>query len=428
MEAVLKEAMREMRIALIEADVSLEVIKEFITNVEKEALGKEVIKSVSATDMIIKIVYDAIINILEEKDSKNTKLNIETAKRYNILMLGLQGSGKTTLCAKLAHKIRKEHNKKDETRILLVSLDSYRPAAKQQLEILAKNANVFSLPIIEKEKPIATARRSLDYIKDHAFDVVIYDTAGRMQIDEVMINEAKEIKELVSPDESILVIDSLIGQESVNIAKIFNQEIGVDSCALSRIDGDGRGGAALSIKYATSVPIKFLSTGENIADLDYFDPSRIASRIVDKGDIISLVEKASEVVDKEEAEKAAKKMQKGRFDLDDYLSQISNMQKMGGLGKILKMLPGSMANKIGGKIDEDTIKKQQSIIFSMTKKERKKPALLNMARKQRIARGSGNNIVDVNKLLKQFQKIQSMMKKMGKMDPAILQEQMKKFM
>lgn len=416
----LNQTLREIRIALLEADVSLEVAKKFIANVKEEALGQKVIKSVSAGEMIIKIVNDCLVELL---GSDKQEINFEAKPPIIIMMVGLQGAGKTTTAAKLAYRFKHKNKKK----ALLASLDSYRPAAKEQLEILAQKTETNSLEIIKDETPLQTTKRALKHAKEFGYDAVILDSAGRTAINEEMMTELDEIKEISQPNEILLVVDAMIGQDSINVAKNFHQRLDLTGVILTRLDGDSRGGSALTMKEITGCAIKFIGVGENFKDLEEFDPKRIASRIVGMGDVVSLVEKAQEVFDEKEVEKATKKMQKGQFDLEDLLSQIRNMKKMGGMGSILKMLPGASKltqamNQMGDVQNE--VKKQEALILSMTKKERQKPEILNSSRKRRIAAGAGSTIQEVNRLLKKYKQMSKMMKKMGKVDKSKLQEMM----
>ncbi|MCP5369987.1 MAG: signal recognition particle protein [Rickettsiaceae bacterium] len=412
-EAQINESMRDIRIALLEADVSLPVIKEFIENIKIKAQGAEIIKSVSPGQMIIKIIHNELISLLSSEEGLY-QLNLNTTPPANILLVGLQGSGKTTASAKLALKL-KQQNKK----VLLVSLDIYRPAAQEQLEILAKSIGVDSLPIIHEQKPSDIVQRALREAKLSLYDVVIYDSAGRLHIDHQMIDEVKFIKQLINPVETLLVIDSMMGQDSITVATKFNQELDLSGVILSRIDGDSKGGAALSVKSSIKKPIKFLSTGEKLADLENFDPERIASRILDMGDIVSLVEKASSLIDKEKAQETADKLKKGNFDLNDYIAQIKMIRKLGGFGSIMKMIPGisKITNQLNTNQNQDKLLNQtEAIVLSMTKKERKNPDLLNASRKKRIASGSGTNVQQVNMLIQQYTQISKMLKKASKMD------------
>lgn len=406
------QALREIRIAMIEADVSLPIIKQFIKNIKDKVVGEEIIKKVSSGQMVVKIINDELLKLLGEG---SCEVNLDANKPLFIMIAGLQGTGKTTSAVKLAKRLKDKYSKK----VLLVSLDVYRPAAKKQLEVLANNGNVESLPIIENEKPLEIAKRAKEYIQDKDYDVVIFDTAGRLAIDETLMTELEELVEYIIPQEKLLVADSLMGQDAVNVANEFNDRIGITGIILTRIDGGGRAGSALSMKMATGCPIKYMSSGEKLDAFDEFHPERIASKILDMGDIVSFVEKAQEVVDEEEAEKLEKRIKKGEFDLDDFLSQLKNLKKLGGIGSMLSFLPGAsklkdfMQNK---GFDDNLLKKQESIIYSMTKLERSKPEILNSSRKFRIARGSGTSIQEVNSLLKKFKEIKRTIEIVGNMD------------
>jgi signal recognition particle subunit SRP54 len=409
--------MRDIRVALLEADVALPVVKDFIARVKEKSTGQEIIKSVSPGQMVIKIIHDEIINILSS-DQSEIILQLKSEPPVNILMVGLQGSGKTTFSAKLALRLKNQNKK-----VLLVSLDTYRPAAQEQLSILAKSIEVDSLAIVLGENPIEITKRAMQEAKLSGYDIVIYDTAGRLHIDDEMIEELLVVKNLIKPTETLLVADSMIGQDSVVIASNFDQKIQLSGIILSRIDGDSRGGAALSIKYVTGKPIKFLSTGEKLLDIEEFNPERLASRILDMGDVVSFVEKAATIMDNEEAERSAARLKKGKFDLNDYLLQIKNIKKMGGFASVISMLPGvgKMMNKINeSKINEKLLSHQEAMILSMTKKERRNPDLLNASRRKRIADGSGTTVQKVNILLKQFKQISDLMKKTSKMDSKTL--------
>jgi len=416
----LNATMREIRIALLEADVSLPIAKDFIEKVKAESLGQQVVKSVSAGQMIVKIVHDELVKLL---GGEKSEINFSTRPPVVILMVGLQAAGKTTTSGKLALRLKSKNHKK----VLLASLDTYRPAAQKQLEILAQKISVDSVEIIPEEKPLEITKRALQKSVDGGYEVLILDTAGRTAINEEMMQELSNIKSISNPTEILLVVDSMIGQDAINVAKSFNEKLSLSGIILTRLDGDSRGGAALTMKAATNCPIKFIGVGEKLEELEEFNPDRIASRIVGMGDVVSLVEKAQEVFDMAEMEKAAKKMQKGRFDLDDLLSQIRNMKKMGGLSSIMNLLPG--AGKIKehlGKMDgfEKDIKLQEALILSMTKKERENPDILNSSRKHRIAKGAGSTIQEVNRLLKKYKQMQKMMGKFGKIDPKKMKEMM----
>ncbi len=416
-EAHIDAAMRDIRIALLEADVALPVVRDFISEVSTKAKGVEVIKSVSPAQMVIKIINDEMIRLLQPDESES-KINLQGVAPVNLIVVGLQGSGKTTASAKLALKLKNQGKK-----VLLVSLDTYRPAAQDQLEILAKSIEVDSLPIVKDQLPIAITERALSFAKLSGYDVVIYDTAGRLHIDEEMINEAITVKALVKPTETFLVMDAMIGQDAVNVASNFNQKLDITAVILSRIDGDSKGGAALSVRYITGKPIKFLSTGEKPDAFEEFDAKRIVSRVLDRGDVVSFVEKAASVIDRDEAEKTAAKLKKGHFDLDDYITQIKMIKKMGGLGSMMNFLPGmnKFSEKMGDVTSGDKVLVGQvAIVNSMTKKERKNPDLLNASRKKRVAAGSGSTVPQVNTLLKQFKQISTTMKKVSRMDPKAL--------
>ena len=410
-EADLDLTLREIRIALLEADVALVVVREFINNVKANIIGKEVLKSIKPDQMIIKLVQDELIQIL---GTNNQPLKIEKNGLTKILFCGLQGSGKTTTVAKLAYHIQKESKKK----ILLVSADIYRPAAQDQLKILSKQVNAEFFDHQNSQSVEIITSESLLFAEKNLFDIILFDTAGRQVIDEVMMLELQKIHKQLQPQETILVADSLTGQDAANIAKSFNEAVTITGSILTRVDGDGRGGAALSIKSITGAPIKFIGTGEKIEQLEAFYPDRIANRILGMGDIVSLVAKASENIDQAEMESLTKKMSKGTFDLEDFAKQLKQMGKMGGVSGIISMLPGiSKAQKLmaENKISDDLINHQIAIINSMTKKERANPDSIKASRKIRISKGSGTKVQDVNKLLKQFLQSQKMMKKMKSM-------------
>ena len=409
-ESDLDSTLREIRIALLEADVSLIVVKDFISSVKENIIGKEVLKSIKPDQMVIKLVQDELVNIL---GSEYQPLNILTSKMTKILFCGLQGSGKTTSVAKLANHLTSSSKKK----VLLSSVDIYRPAAQEQLKILANQVSVdFFNHKLNNVKQIINA--TLEYAQKNLFDVVMLDTAGRQVVDQDLMKELIEIEKFFQPQETLLVADALTGQDAANVAKSFNEAVSITGSILTRIDGDSRGGAALSIKSITGAPIKFIGTGEKINDLEAFYPERIADRILGRGDIISLVEKASENIDQKEMEVLAKKMSKGKFDLEDFANQLKQMNKMGGVSGIMSLLPGvSKAQKLMAEnnISDDFINHQVAIINSMTKKEKSYPDIIKASRKIRIANGSGTRVQDVNKLLKQFLQSQKMMKKMKSM-------------
>ena len=409
-EADVSEALREVRVALLEADVALSVVKDFIERVRARAVGQEVVKSVTPGQMVVKIVHDEMIATL---GSEGVELNLAAVPPVAILMVGLQGSGKTTTSGKLAVRL-----KKDRKKVLLASLDVYRPAAQQQLAILAGQAEVGSLPVVMGEMPVAIARRAMETGRREGYDVVILDTAGRLHIDQELMAEVAQVRDAVKPTETLLVTDAMTGQDAVTLAREFNEKIGVTGIVLTRVDGDARGGAALSMRAVTGRPIKFLGQGEKLDALEVFHPDRIAGRILGMGDVVSLVEKAMEHVDQVEAEKLARKMEKGKFDLEDMLSQFKQVEKMGDLKGIISMLPGigRMADQLkDAKLDNKVVGRQKAIIQSMTRAERKNADLIKASRKKRIAAGAGVSIQDVNKLLKQYQQMADMMKKVGKL-------------
>ncbi len=409
-EEQVDSGLKEIRLALLEADVALPVVKEFIEQIKPKAIGQEIIRSTSPGQMLVKIVYDELVNFLGEK---NKELNLNAVPPVCILLVGLQGSGKTTSAAKLAKLVETKYNKK----VFLVSLDVYRPAAQEQLKVLAETNQINHLPIMEGQQPLDITNRAINAAKLNGSDVIIFDTAGRTQIDLMMMNEIKQIKELLKPTETILVADSLTGQIAATVAKEFDAAVDISSIILTRVDGDGRGGAALSMKHITNKPIKYIGVGEKIDDLELFYPDRIANRILGMGDIVSLVEKASQGLDEEKIKKAEEQFKKGLFTLDDYLAQLRQMKKMGGMEGVLSLLPGVSKIKQqmeNASIDEKIITTNEAIILSMTKKEREDPKVINGSRKKRIAAGAGAEISTINKLLKQFKMMTEMMKKMSK--------------
>lgn len=403
------EAMREIRIALLEADVALPVVKTFVARVKERAIGQEVIKSVTPGQMVVKIVHDELVELLGGEDASLNQGGPPTV----ILMTGLQGSGKTTTSGKLAHRFKE----KDKKRVLLASLDVQRPAAQHQLEVLAKQAGVESAAIVPGENPLAITARALDQARRLGFDILILDTAGRLHIDEDLMDELVRVRDLAKPHETLLVADSLTGQDAVNVARHFAERVGITGIVLTRMDGDARGGAALSMREVTGQPIKLVGTSEKLSGLEAFHPERMASRILAMGDVVTLVEKATETVDKEEAERIARKMSKGRFTLEDMQSQLKQVGRMGGMGGILGMLPGVGKIKkqlAEANIDEQILVRQSAIIDSMTRVEKRNPDIIAASRKRRIAAGSGTSVQEVNKLLKQHRQMQDMMKRMKK--------------
>jgi signal recognition particle subunit SRP54 len=409
-ETDLEVTLREIRIGLLEADVSLVVVKEFINSIKSNILGKEILKSVKPDQMIIKLVQDELVKIL---GSENKSLNLSSSQLTKILFCGLQGSGKTTSIAKLSYLLKKSSKKK----ILLASADIYRPAAQEQLKVLAEEtgSDFFNHNLSSASKIVDN---SIDYAQKNLFDILILDTAGRQVVDKKLMSELIEIENKFKPDETLLVADALTGQDAANVAKSFSDAINITGSILTRIDGDSRGGAALSIKSITNSPIKFIGLGEKVENFEPFHPERIAQRILGMGDIVSLVEKAAENIDKEEMEDMAKKIAKGKFDLEDFANQLKQMGKMGGVSGLLSMMPGvSKAQKLmaENKISNSMIDKQIAIISSMTKKERADPDIIKASRKIRISKGSGTKVQDVNRLLKQFLQSQKMMKRMKSM-------------
>ena len=400
------EMTREIRIALLEADVSLPVIKQIIEKLKEKAIGDTVIKSVTPDQQIIKILNDLITETL---DSDNKELNLNAGAPVVIMMVGIQGAGKTTTTAKLAHHIKKLGKK-----VLNASTDIYRPAAKRQLETVSKNAEIDSLEIIENETPQETSKRALKHAKNFGYDVLIIDTAGRTHTDEALMKELQDIAKITHPTETLLVADSMTGQDAVKIAEEFKRHIELTGIILTRLDGDARGGAILSMRVATGCPVKFLGTGEKFSEFEAFHPDRIASRIVGRGDVVSLVEKAASAINKDEAEKMASRIMKGKFDFNDMLYMYGSIQKMDGISSIMKMLPGmgmlqeKMAN---GQVNDKMIHNNIAIINSMTKFERRNPDEINGKRRKRIANGSGRTVEEVNKLLDQYRKMYSVIKK-----------------
>ena len=412
-------ALREIRRALIEADVALEVVREFTESVHEKAVGASVVKSVTPGQMVVKIVHDELVAMLGEEGAQ---IDLNTPAPVAVMMVGLQGSGKTTTTGKIALRMRDRDRKK----VLMASLDTRRPAAQEQLRQLGKQTEVDTLSIVKGQDPVQIANRAMQAAKLGGYDVVILDTAGRTSIDEPLMVEMADIKAAANPHEILLVADSLTGQDAVNLAQNFDSRVGVTGIVLTRIDGDGRGGAALSMRAITGKPIKLLGVGEKMDALEDFYPKRIADRILGMGDIVSLVERAAQTIDAEQAKAMAKKMQKGLFDMDDLSQQLGQMSQMGGMGSIMKMMPGigKMAKQIeAAGLDDNIFKKQQAIISSMTRKERKMPKLLNASRKKRIAAGSGTSVQEINQLIKMHRQMAGMMKSMsgkkGKMAAAM---------
>lgn len=414
---VLKEqdvdaAMREIRVALLEADVALPVVRDFIAKVKPAALGREVLRSVTPGQMVVKIVHDELVGMLG--DDSAAGVSLAAAAPVPILLVGLQGSGKTTTAAKLGLRL----TTRDKKKVMMASLDVYRPAAQQQLAVLGEQAEVATLPIVDGQQPVDIATRAMQAGRLGGYDVVILDTAGRLHVDEMLMDEVAAVRSVAEPHEILLVADAMTGQDAVTVASSFNERVGLTGIVLTRVDGDARGGAALSMRAVTGCPIKMIGVGEKLDEFEDFHPERIANRILGMGDVVSLVEKVSETVEAEQAEKLAKKLQKGEMDLNDLADQLDQLQKMGGLGGLMGMLPGvakAQRQMAEANIDEGMIRRQRAILSSMTADERQRPKVIQASRKRRIASGSGTSVQDVNKLLKQFQMMSKMMKKVGKM-------------
>ncbi len=409
-ELEVKGAMREVRIALLEADVNFTVVKSFINAVSERALGENILKGLDASQQVIKIVNEELVSLM---GSTHAKLKFADTPPTVILMCGLQGAGKTTMCGKLALLLKKQGKKP-----LLVAGDIYRPAAIKQLQVVGEKADV---PVFEKGQinPVKIAKEGIEYAKKNGNDVVIIDTAGRLHIDETLMKELGDVKQAVNPSEILLVVDAMLGQDSVNVASTFNQKLDITGVILTKLDGDTRGGAALSIKAILGKPIKYCGTGEKLTEIEPFHPDRMASRILGMGDVLTLIEKAEQAITEEDAKKLAKKFKENSFDLEDYLKQLSSVKKMGNLSDMVNMIPG-MGNKLKGanlNVDEKQLDRTKAIIQSMTPKERTKPEILNASRRKRIAAGSGTTVQDVNKLINQFNQTKDMMKKLnsGKM-------------
>ena len=423
-EADVDAALREVRTALLEADVALPVVRDFIDSVRPKAIGADVIRSVTPGQMVVKIVNDHLVEML---GGTVADLDLNAIPPVVILMVGLQGSGKTTSSAKIGYRLSQGPQGMAaefggsfsvKRRVMMASLDTRRPAAQQQLKVLGEQTGVPTLPIVPLEMPLAITRRALETARREGFDVLILDTAGRLAIDEELMKEVADISELAKPKETLLVADAMTGQDAVNVAKAFNERLAVTGIVLTRVDGDARGGAALSMRAVTGRPVKLIGVGEKFDALEPFHPDRIAGRILGMGDIVSLVERAAETIDKEDAEKLAARVRKGQFDMDDLLNQLRQLRKMGGLSGLMGMLPGAMQAKAAmskAKIDEGQLKRQEAVILSMTPKERRNPDVIHASRKKRIAKGSGVQVQDVNKLLKQHADMLKMMKRVNKL-------------
>ncbi len=403
-ESNMKEMLREVKLALLEADVNYKIVKEFISNIQEKALGQEVMKSLKPGEQVVKIVKDELVQLLGGTESK---LNISPNPPTIIMLVGLQGSGKTTTAGKLANLLRKQGKKP-----LLVACDVYRPAAIKQLQVVGGQLNI---PVYSEENSkdvVAIAKRAINVAISKLNDVIILDTAGRLHIDNELMEELQNVKKSVKPHEILLVVDSMTGQDAVNVAETFNTEVGIDGVILTKLDGDTRGGAALSVKKVTGAPIKFIGVGEKLSELEVFHPDRMASRILGMGDVLSIIEKAEQTLDLEEAEKLEKQLRKNRFDLNDYLAQLKQIKKMGSFSSVLKMIPGM--SKYGDlKVDDKEFDKIEAMINSMSAKERANPKILNGSRRKRIANGSGTQVSDINKFMQTFEMTQKMMKKMN---------------
>ena len=414
-------ALREIRIALLEADVALPVVRDFVNAVRERALGQEVLRSVTPGQMVVKIVHDHLVEMLgggaePSRGAIGTDggLDLNAASPVGIMLVGLQGSGKTTTAAKIALRLKNRERKK----VLMASLDVQRPAAQEQLAQLGRQTGVATLPIVVGERPVAITRRALETGRREGYDVVILDTAGRLHVNEELMLEVAAVRDAATPHQTLLVADAMTGQDAVNVAKAFGERAGITGIVLTRVDGDARGGAALSMRAITGKPIVMIGTGEKIDALEPFHPERIAGRILGMGDVVTLVERAAETADRDEAERLAKKFEKGNFDLDDLAAQLRQLRRMGGMSSMLGMLPGIGKIKKqldSANIDETIVKRQEAIIASMTKSERKNPKLLNGSRRRRIAAGSGTSVTDINRLQKQYQDMAGMMKKIKKL-------------
>lgn len=410
-ESDIKEAMREVRIALLEADVNFQVVKDFVNKVKEKSVGQEILESLSPGQQVIKIVRDELQDLMGGQKSE-----LEFTKTPAVLMLaGLQGAGKTTMAAKIALRYKKKNKKP-----LLVAADIYRPAAIKQLEVLGEQLGVEVFTMGNKNSPVDICKSALEYAKKNGFDLVVFDTAGRLHIDEKLMEELEGIQKFTNPEEILLVVDAMTGQDAVNVAKTFNERLSITGVVLTKLDGDTRGGAALSIKAVTGKPIKLVGKGEKIEDLDVFHPDRMASRILGMGDVLTLIEKAEAAIDLEKAKEFQKKLQSQQFTFDDFIEQLQQIKQMGPLDQILGMIPGMGGGKMKGlSVDDKELVKVEAIISSMTKAERANPSLINGSRRKRIALGSGTKIQDVNRLLKQFEQMQKMMKQFSSMEKSM---------
>lgn len=410
-EADVREALREVRVALLEADVALPVARSFVEGITEKAVGQQVIRSVTPGQQVVKIVHDGLVEML---GSETANLDLEVTPPAVMMMVGLQGSGKTTSTAKIAKRLTDKERKK----VLMASLDVARPAAQEQLRVLGEQTGVATLPIVAGQQPVDIARRAMQAAKLQGYDVLMLDTAGRLHVDTQLMDEMKAVAEVAQPTETLLVVDALTGQDAVNVARSFAEQVTLSGVVLTRMDGDARGGAALSMRSVTGQPIKFVGTGEKLDAIDIFDPRRVAGRILGMGDVVSLVERAAETMEHDAAERLAAKMAKGQFDMEDLQAQLRQMRNMGGVGALASMIPGlakAKAAMASGAVDDRVLIRMEAMIGSMTQKERLKPELINAKRKIRIAKGSGTTVQDVNKLLKMHKEMAGAMKKLKKM-------------
>ena len=414
-EADVRAAMREVRVALLEADVALPVARDFVDKITEQAVGQQVLRSITPGQQVVKIVHDGLVEMLGADESE---LNLGVTPPAVVMMVGLQGSGKTTTTAKIAKRLTSGQGGRDRKKVLMASLDVNRPAAQEQLAILGEQTEVATLPIVQGQQPVDIARRAIQAAKLQGFDVLMLDTAGRLHVDQGLMDEMKAVADIAKPQEILLVVDSLTGQDAVNVARSFSDQVPLTGVVLTRMDGDARGGAALSMRAVTGKPIKFAGTGEKLDAIEGFHPSRVAGRILGMGDVVSLVERAAESIQQEDAERMAQRLSKGQFDMNDLRSQLQQMKKMGGIGALAGMIPGmkkAQAAMSQSGMDDRILLRMDAIITSMTPKERTKPELLNAKRKIRVANGSGTTVQDVNKLIKMHQEMATAMKRIKKM-------------
>jgi signal recognition particle subunit SRP54 len=414
-EADVRAAMREVRVALLEADVALPVARDFVDKITEQAVGQQVLRSITPGQQVVKIVHDGLVEMLGADESE---LNLGVTPPAVVMMVGLQGSGKTTTTAKIAKRLTSGQGGRDRKKVLMASLDVNRPAAQEQLAILGEQTEVATLPIVQGQQPVDIARRAIQAAKLQGFDVLMLDTAGRLHVDQGLMDEMKAVADIANPQEILLVVDSLTGQDAVNVARAFSDQVPLTGVVLTRMDGDARGGAALSMRAVTGKPIKFAGTGEKLDAIEGFHPSRVAGRILGMGDVVSLVERAAESIQQEDAERMAQRLSKGQFDMNDLRGQLQQMKKMGGIGALAGMIPGmkkAQAAMAQSGMDDRILLRMDAIITSMTPKERSKPELLNAKRKIRVANGSGTTVQDVNKLIKMHQEMATAMKRIKKM-------------